>query len=85
MDNILRPMVESAGYRVVREGEADAGEADVVIAGTEAEPPPAIAGKLLKIRSRPELSDEKDDSIYRYDRAGLLTALSRTAAARNKV
>jgi two-component system chemotaxis sensor kinase CheA len=83
MDNILRPMVESAGYRVVREGDAGAGDADVVIASTEAEAP-AIAGKLLKIRSRPELTDEHDDSIYRYDRAGLLAALSRSAAARKK-
>jgi two-component system chemotaxis sensor kinase CheA len=83
MDNILRPMVESAGYRVIREGEGGAGEADVVIASAETEATP-VAGKLLKIRSRPELSGEQDDSIYRYDRAGLLTALSRSAAARKK-
>jgi two-component system chemotaxis sensor kinase CheA len=84
MDHILKPIIESAGYRVVREDEVEAGEIDVVIASAEAEAPAAKGGKLLRIRSRPEVSGDKDDSIYRYDRAALLTALSQTAAARKK-
>ena len=35
------------------------------------------AGEVVRIRSRPETSGQNDNSIYRYDRAGLLTALSR--------
>ena len=80
MDNILRPIVESAGYRVV--GPGDACGADVVIASAEAEPPQGAEGKLLKIRSQPDRVHENDDSIYRYDRAGLLAALSRSVAGR---
>ena len=80
MDNILRPIIESAGYRVV--GSAEAETADVVIASAEGEPPQGAEGKLLKIRSQPDLVHDSDDSIYRYDRAGLLAALSRSAAGR---
>jgi two-component system, chemotaxis family, sensor kinase CheA len=80
MDNILRPIVESAGYRVVAADEAET--ADVVIVSAEGAPPQGAEGKLLKIRSQPGLAHETDDSIYRYDRAGLLAALSRSAAGR---
>jgi two-component system, chemotaxis family, sensor kinase CheA len=80
MDNILRPIVENAGYRVVAADEAET--ADVVIVCAEGAPPQGAEGKLLKIRSQPGLVHETDDSIYRYDRAGLLAALSRSAAGR---
>jgi two-component system chemotaxis sensor kinase CheA len=80
MDNILRPIVESAGYRVV--GSAEAETADLVIASADDAPPQAGEGKVLRLRSQPDLVHENDDSIYRYDRAGLLAALSRSAAAR---
>jgi two-component system chemotaxis sensor kinase CheA len=82
MSNILRPIVENAGYRVVRSGDDEAAAADVVIASAEAEAPAPLEGKLLRIRSHPDLAHEKDDSIYRYDRAGLLAALSRSAGFR---
>ena len=84
MENILRPIVENAGYRVVREGEAEAGEADVLIASAEGDVPQIGSGKVLRIRARAEASGAKDDSIYRYDRAALLTALSQSAAKRKK-
>jgi two-component system, chemotaxis family, sensor kinase CheA len=80
MDNILRPIVENAGYRVVAADEAET--ADVVIVCAEGAPQQGAEGKLLKIRSQPGLVHETDDSIYRYDRAGLLAALSRSAAGR---
>ena len=79
MENMLRPLIESLGYRVVAAGEGVA--ADILIASAEDGDPGrgVAAGEVLRIRSRPELSGENDNSIYRYDRAGLLQALSRGA------
>jgi two-component system chemotaxis sensor kinase CheA len=80
MANILRPIVESAGYAVVPAGTGAL--ADIVIAsageGTEA----AGAGEVIRIRSSLEPADDNDDSIYRYDRTALLSALSRRAQGR---
>jgi two-component system, chemotaxis family, sensor kinase CheA len=80
MDNILRPIVESAGYRVLRSGDAGAEAADVVVlnAGEEDAGPKGPA-KVLRLRSDIERSGRKDDSIHRYDRAGLLSALGSLA------
>ena len=74
MENMLRPLIESLGYRVVaaREGV----EADILIQSAEGEAAKAKAGQVLRIRSRPEA--EGEDSIYRYDRAALLSALTRS-------
>jgi two-component system chemotaxis sensor kinase CheA len=77
MDAMLRPLVESLGYRVVaaREGVA----ADILILSEESEATgPVKAGQVVRLRSRPE-TGASDDSIYRYDRAALIGAL---AAAR---
>ena len=76
MENMLRPMLESLGYRIVaaRDGVA----ADILIQSAETADSPASAAQVLRIRSRPE-AEENGDSIYRYDRAGLLDALSRGA------
>lgn len=77
MDNMLRPLIESLGYRVVGAGEGVA--ADIRIASAEAaDPVPGGEGELLRLRATPEPS-AGDDSIYRYDRAALLNALSRHA------
>jgi two-component system chemotaxis sensor kinase CheA len=73
MQNMLRPIVESAGYRVV--DEADESVADVVIASDEVVVPESSEGKLIRLRSTPETAGDSDPSIYRYDRAGLLMAL----------
>jgi two-component system chemotaxis sensor kinase CheA len=80
MQNILRPIVEAAGYRVV--GEHDEGEADLVIApqGDTVE----VAGRTIWLRSEPEPTGKKDESIYRYDRAGLVMALKSAGAGRGK-
>jgi two-component system, chemotaxis family, sensor kinase CheA len=80
MDNILRPLIESLGYRVVAAEEGVT--ADILIATAEAadEPVGVAAGEVLRLRSRPELAGGNDNSIYRYDRAALLGALSRRAA-----
>jgi two-component system chemotaxis sensor kinase CheA len=83
MDNILRPIVESAGYRVVRAGEPGAEEADVAIVSEATEAPvPAPGAHILRLRSELTPAGKKDDSIHRYDRAALLGALG--AAARGK-
>jgi two-component system chemotaxis sensor kinase CheA len=82
MQNMLRPIIEAAGYRVV--GEGHDGLADLVIAsqGTEVIDP---AGATIWLRAEPEAANKKDESIYRYDRAGLLMALkSATGAGRGK-
>ncbi len=71
MQNMLRPIVEAVGYRVV--GDDHEGEADLVITSE-----PKKAGKAehtIVLRSQPEAAGKGDDSIYRYDRAGLLMAL----------
>jgi two-component system chemotaxis sensor kinase CheA len=47
----------------------------ITAAEAEAPPLPAVA-RILKVRATPEPIGDNDDSIYRYDRAGLLTALS---------
>ena len=77
MDNILGPLIESAGYRVVAAGDGDRrrhrdrrrrGRGDDRLRRAQ----------VVRLRARPEPADE-DDSIYRYDRAALLGALSRGA------
>jgi two-component system chemotaxis sensor kinase CheA len=82
MQNMLRPIVEAAGYRVV--GDADECEADLVIASKGAEVPEDEAKKTIWLRTDPEAAGKKDESIYRYDRAGLLMALKTAGAGRGK-
>ena len=83
MNTILRPIIESAGYRVVSLIDAEA--ADILIANADDdEVPPVASGQVVRIRSSADADGEDDESIYRYDRAGLISALSRYAAARKK-
>jgi two-component system chemotaxis sensor kinase CheA len=73
LENMLRPMVESLGYRVVAAGPGVA--ADIVIAGPDAPEPSSSGGaQLVRLRATPEASGA-GDSIYRYDRAALMAAL----------
>jgi two-component system chemotaxis sensor kinase CheA len=81
MQNMLRPIVEAAGYRVV--GDEHEGESDLVIAAQGADVP-QDAAKTIWLRTEPDASGKKDDSIYRYDRAGLLMALKTAGAGRGK-
>ncbi len=82
MQNMLRPMIEAAGYRII--DDADEEKADVVIAAVGEELPPEGFGKTIWLRTDPETTDKKDQSIYRYDRAGLLVALKSAGAGRGK-
>jgi two-component system chemotaxis sensor kinase CheA len=73
MQNMLRPIVEAAGYRVV--GEGDDSKADLVIVSEDAKVEKGAAARTIRLRSEPEAANAKDRSIYRYDRAALVMAL----------
>jgi hypothetical protein len=64
----------------VRVGDVE--DVDILIASSDSEPAAQQASaEILTIRSSPELSGENDNSVYRYDRAALMRALSKRAAA----
>ncbi len=73
MEAILRPLVESAGYRVVASGAPGSESASVVIAAAEAEASAPEGARLVRLRTAAE---GDDDSVHRYDRDGLLAALA---------
>ena len=73
IQNMLRPMVEAAGYRVVSELEDI--EADLAILSDPSAEAAAAAARVIRLRSDPDAGPAGDESIYRYDRAALLTAL----------
>jgi len=81
MQNMLRPIVEAAGYRVV--GDEHDGEADLVIAARGADVT-GEAAQTIWLRTEPDAVGKKDASIYRYDRAGLLMALKSASGGRGK-
>jgi len=72
MQNMLRPIVEAAGYLVIGEGDELAADLTIVSHGEPVEAD--MAGRVLRLATDPDAVDGKD-SIYRYDRTGLLLAL----------
>jgi two-component system chemotaxis sensor kinase CheA len=82
MQNMLRPIVEAVGYRVV--DEDDKALADLAIVSHDAEVAPEDRNRTIRLRSDAEASGGKDDSIYRYDRAGLLMALKSAAGGKSR-
>jgi len=82
MQNMLRPIVEAAGYRVVDDDDGET-QVDLVIAA-EGQATGNDAEQTIWLRSAPEAAGKKDQSIYRYDRAGLLMALKSAGAGRGK-
>jgi two-component system chemotaxis sensor kinase CheA len=82
MQNMLRPIVEAVGYRVV--DEDDKALADLAIVSHDAEVAPEDRNRTIRLRSDAEASGGKDDSIYRYDRAGLLMALKSAAGGNSR-
>jgi two-component system chemotaxis sensor kinase CheA len=82
MQNMLRPIVEAAGYRVV--DEDDKAFADLAIVSHDAEVAPEDTSRTIRLRPDAEASGKKDDSIYRYDRAGLLMALKSAAGGKSR-
>lgn len=77
MQNMLRPIVEAAGYRVV--SEADEFEVDLAIL-SDLSPQDAAATRTIRLRAEPDPASDKDETIYRYDRAALLMALKSAGA-----
>lgn len=79
MAAFLRPVLEAAGYRVVRrlpDGERPA----VILAGDG--PPDAISlAPVVRLRRSKAAPGQEDDSIYRYDRTRLLSAIEARVSA----
>jgi two-component system chemotaxis sensor kinase CheA len=75
---ILAPLLVQAGYDVVWDAAALPDGADgVVLISTGRDAPSSPAGRpVVRLRSGTLAEGPDDDSIYRYDRAGLLGAIS---------
>ncbi len=79
---ILAPLVAAAGYEIVAEGEAGDGTLGILfddvyeVAGALSRPLPA---RVIRLRDQPD-APPGADTIYRYDREGLLAALTAAAA-----
>ncbi|HEX4739202.1 MAG TPA: chemotaxis protein CheA [Allosphingosinicella sp.] len=87
LDTILRPVIESAGYRVLREGDAGAEAAATVIGLAEdsaTAPLLPASARIVRLRARPEPLGADDDSIHRYDRDAILKALAGPARGRRR-
>jgi two-component system chemotaxis sensor kinase CheA len=72
MRSFLGPIIEAAGYTIVDEGPADIAFVD----GESEDDDECDARKAIRLRNAPGTAGGAD-SIYRYDRAGLMTALLR--------
>ena len=57
---------------------------DLVIASRGEEVPKETIAKTIWLRTEPEAASKKDESIYRYDRAGLVMALKSAGSGRGK-
>ncbi|MGV2497093.1 chemotaxis protein CheA [Pelagerythrobacter aerophilus] len=73
--SFLEPLIRSAGYDVL--GDSDGCAADITVTLDTAEEPGGAAAAVVRLRSRPEGAEHDPESIYRYDREGLLSALAR--------
>lgn len=77
----LAPLIAGAGYRVVYDDDDGADAADIVIAtdaSSDSRSNDEAAGKsVLHLRKSDRPSGTDDPSIYRYDKAAILGALSR--------
>jgi two-component system chemotaxis sensor kinase CheA len=81
MQNMLRPIVEAAGYLVI--GDGDELLPDLVIQSEGAAPRASGDAQVLTLAADPDSADGKR-SIYRYDRAGLMLALKSAGKGRGR-
>ncbi|HWW65788.1 MAG TPA: chemotaxis protein CheW [Sphingomonadaceae bacterium] len=73
---ILRPLVEAAGYRVVHAGPGQTMRPDLVIDNGDGAPLSAGPGTpVVRLRRAQAVTPGEEGSVYRYDREGLLAAL----------
>ncbi|OAN57119.1 chemotaxis protein CheA [Sphingomonas sp. TDK1] len=75
----VRPLLETAGYRV--SASLSPGEVPAVVLAADAAEPPTPSAPVVRLR-RKRQAEPGDDSVYRYDRAGLLFALEARVGAR---
>ena len=80
MASFVRPLLETSGYRVAFE-LAPGETASVVLSSDDAPPALAEAAPVVRLRRR-RVAAAGDDSVYRYDRAGLLSALEAKVAGK---
>jgi two-component system chemotaxis sensor kinase CheA len=80
MASFIRPLLESAGYRVTAQLAAGQIPA-VVLSSEEASAPTNASAPIVRLRRR-RSAKVGDDSVYRYDRAGLLSALEARMAGK---
>jgi two-component system chemotaxis sensor kinase CheA len=73
---VLAPLLGAAGYRVRFAGEPAEGRISVIV--TTGSAPHGVDAPVVRLRGTPDSAG--DDSIYRYDRDGLLRALSQHVA-----
>jgi len=76
MRDILRPIVEQAGYRVGWNGEGDEAAAVAILSVDKAPAAPLPAASVIRLRATADETAASAGSIYRYDRHGLIAALA---------
>jgi two-component system chemotaxis sensor kinase CheA len=74
---VLAPLVEGAGYNVVFDREAAGGKADLIILPDGAPAPVTGDAPILKLRPLADDRGASPDSLWRYDRVGLVAQLRR--------
>jgi two-component system chemotaxis sensor kinase CheA len=73
MASFVKPLLEASGYRVAL--KLAAGETPAVVLSSEDTPTGGEAAPVVRLRRKRAAGGLGDDSVYRYDRAGLLSAL----------
>ena len=74
---VLAPLLGAAGYRVMFAGEPTEDRVSVVVTSSGTTPD-GVDAPVVRLRGTPDHNG--DESIYRYDRDGLLSALRRHVA-----
>ena len=82
MQNMLRPIVEAAGYIVIGDGDDLLPDLVIQSDGTAASAATGDA-RVLTLATNPDGANGAD-TIYRYDRAGLMVALKSAGAGRGQ-
>ncbi len=78
MRDVLRPIVEQAGYRVAYDAEAIGLAPAVMVLAAERPPdaPSGVTAPVIRLRATADETASSAGSIYRYDRHGLIAALA---------
>ena len=83
MRDVLRPIVEQAGYRVGYSSDASDSDAAVMILSADRpSPEPRSSAPIIRLRAAADEGHDAGGSIYRYDRRGLIAALAAAQGGR---